>query len=57
MDKIIQLSYSAPVETDGFWYPSVITISAGEYTFSVKLKKIVKNPVLGEFDFQAPSES
>ena len=57
MDKIIQLSYSAPVETDGFWYPSVITISAGEFTFSVTLKKIVKNPVLGEFDFQTPSES
>jgi len=57
MDKIIKLSYSAPVETDGFWYPSVITISAGEFTFSVKLKKIVKDPVLSEFDFQTPSES
>lgn len=56
MEHLIQLSYRDPIETDGFWYPSLITIRAGEFTFAVTLKKIVKNPVLGEFDFRTPAE-
>jgi hypothetical protein len=50
----ILLTYDAHVENDGFWYPSIINLHAGDFMFSVALKKVIKNPELGPFDFQTP---
>lgn len=52
-DREIEIQYSAPKkEEDGFWYPSFIEIFLGEFKFNVTLKKLLKNPDLGEFDFK-----
>ncbi len=56
-NRKILITYSRPVNNSGFWYPSVIEISAGEFRFTVKLKKLLKNPPAGRRDFQAPVES
>jgi hypothetical protein len=53
-DTTIFLTYDAPVENDGFWYPSLINLYAGDFMFSVSLRKVIKNPELGQFDFQTP---
>ncbi len=51
-DKI-EITYTEPISTEeGLWYPSVITIHMKNFKFSVKLKKIIKNPSLGESDFK-----
>lgn len=52
MNTTILLTYDAHVENDGFWYPSLINLYAGDFMFSVTLRKIIKNPDLGPFDFQ-----
>jgi hypothetical protein len=54
MNTTILLTYDAHVENDGFWYPSLINLYAGDFMFSVTLRKIIKNPELGPFDFQTP---
>jgi hypothetical protein len=54
LDTSILLTYDSPVEHDGFWYPSLINLYAGDFMFSVTLRKIIKNPELGPFDFQTP---
>lgn len=54
MDTTILLTYDSPVDYDGFWYPSLINLYAGDFVFSVRLKKVIKNPELGPFDFQTP---
>ncbi len=56
-NRRILIAYDKPVNNSGFWYPSVIDISAGEFRFTVKLKKLLKNPSLGKFDFRIPAES
>ena len=49
----IEIVYSEPVkEEDGFWHPSVINISAGDFGFEVKIRKLLKNPSPGENDFK-----
>jgi len=52
--RTILLTYGSPVEYSGFWYPSHINLFAGDFTFSVALKKVIKNPELGSLDFQTP---
>ena len=53
----IEITYGEPMEEkDGYWHPSVINIVAGEFSFTVRLKKLLRNPVLGEFDFKVPEE-
>ena len=53
----IEIAYEEPMEEeDGYWHPSVINILAGDFSFTVKLKKLLRNPVLGEFDFKVPEE-
>ena len=53
----IEMTYGEPMEEkDGYWHPSVINIVAGEFSFTVRLKKLLRNPVLGEFDFKVPEE-
>jgi hypothetical protein len=53
----ISITYHKPVQAeDGFWYPSVIEIYLGNFKFTVTLKKLLKNPLLGEFDFKIPVE-
>ena len=54
-DGNIEVMYDNPVNNEGFWYPSLIKIYAGDFTFIVKLKRLLKNPALGEFDFQIPA--
>ena len=57
LNKYIQVVYHEPVNNDGFWYPALLNIYMDDFTFSVRLKKLIKNPSPGEFDFQIPSES
>ena len=55
-DRNIEIIYKEPKEeNDGYWHPSVININAGDFSFTVKLKKLLRNPVLGEFDFNNPN--
>ena len=51
---LIVIHYEEPKETDGYWYNSIIKLNLNEFTFRVKLKKLIKNPVLGEADFRIP---
>ncbi len=52
-DKEIEISYSEPLKAkDGYWYPSVIDIFVNNFKFHVKLKKLIRNPMLGEADFK-----
>jgi hypothetical protein len=51
---LIVMNYEEPKETDGYWYNSIIKINLNEFKFNVKLKKLIKNPVLGEADFRVP---
>ena len=54
-DRNIEITYGEPKEEkDGYWHPSVINILAGDFEFTVKLKKLLRNPLLGEFDFKIP---
>ena len=55
LNKYIEVMYHAPVNNEGFWYPSLLKISMDDFIFNVKMKKIIKNPALGEFDFQVPA--
>ncbi len=53
-DRKIDVQYSEPKQDEkGSWYPSRITIDAGNFTFKVKVKKLIKNPQLGEMDFRS----
>ena len=49
---LIVMHYEEPKETDGYWYNSIITLNLNEFKFRVKLKKLIKNPALGEADFR-----
>jgi len=49
---LILMNYEEPEETDGYWYNSIIDIYINEFKFNVKLKKLIKNPSLGEADFK-----
>jgi hypothetical protein len=53
----VEIAYDRPREQEnGFWYQSEIQILVGEYKFKVKLKKLLRNPSLGELDFRIPAE-
>ena len=52
--RTLLLTYDSPVDNNGYWYPSRINLFAGDFTFSVALRKVIKNPELGPFDFQTP---
>lgn len=57
-NRKIAIKYAVPQKTeDGFWYPSVINIYLNNFKFTVTIRKILKNPSLGEFDFKVPAES
>ncbi len=51
---LILMKYREPKDTDGYWYKSIIDIYFNDLTFHVKLKKVIKNPALGEADFKIP---
>ena len=51
---LIVMKYEEPKETDGYWYNSLITINLNAFKIRVKLKKLIKNPALGEADFRVP---
>jgi hypothetical protein len=57
LNKNIQVMYYEPVNNEGFWYPALLKIHMDDFIFTVKLKKLIKNPSPGESDFQIPSES
>ena len=51
-DNHIDIKYSEPEKAeDGAWHPSLINIFIGNFKFSVRIKKLFKNPDLGEMDF------
>lgn len=53
----VYIVYDEPMEQEnGLWYQSEIKISVGEYKFKVMLKKLLKNPSLGEMDFRTPTQ-
>ena len=54
----INITYDKPRKGEnGFWYSSEMEIYIKDFKFSVKLKKLLKNPSLGEFDFRTPAKS
>jgi len=55
--KSIDIMYEEPQRGEDFWYPSVIKIDAGTYRINIKVKKLIKNPSLGESDFKLPLKS
>jgi hypothetical protein len=57
LNKNIQIVYDNPKNNDGFWYPALLKIYVDDFTFTVKLKKLLNNPSLGEFDFHIPASS
>ncbi len=57
LNRDILVEYDEPVGNKGFWYPALIKIYVDDFTFNVKLKKLLKNPALGEYDFQTPAGS
>ncbi len=53
----INITYDKPRKGEnGFWYSSEMVIYINDFKFSVKLKKLLKNPSLGEFDFRIPAK-
>jgi len=50
----IRVYYKEPAELDGFQYPGLLKIYAGEFTITVHIRKLIKNPVPGEADFRVP---
>ena len=57
LNKNIRITYENPVNNDDFWYSEILKINVADFTFTVKLKKLIRNPSLGEFDFQIPAGS
>lgn len=55
-NKKISIFYENPVNNEGYWYPELLKIYLDNFTFSIRIKKLLKNPVQGEFDFQLPAE-
>ena len=57
-EKNVEITYEEPKEEkDGYWHQSLINIRTGDFSFTVKLKKLLRNPELGEFDFKSPEEN
>ncbi len=52
--KKIYILYDKPQKEADFWYPSVVKIEIGAYTFIVKIEKLFINPSLEENDFKEP---
>ena len=57
LNKDIWIEYTAPSTNDDFWYPSIVKIKVDDFRFTVKIKKLIRNPALGEFDFGTPARS
>ncbi len=55
LNKNISVRYEEPADNDGFRYPSKLIISVDDFKFTVRLKKFLRNPALGEADFQIPA--
>ena len=57
-ERNIEITYEEPKEEkDGYWHQSLVNIRTGDFSFTVKLKKLLRNPELGEFDFKSPEEN
>lgn len=55
-NRQLEITYGEAVQNEnGFRYPSAMKIQLGEFTFSVKIKKLLSNPSLGNNDFRTPS--
>ncbi|MBI5408850.1 MAG: hypothetical protein HZA14_05745 [Nitrospirae bacterium] len=53
-NKGIHIRYDEPRDNEGFWYQSSLEIYMDDLKFTVKLEKLIKNPVLTEYDFRTP---
>jgi hypothetical protein len=56
-DRVLTITYSRPSDFEGLWHPSLMEMNAGNFKFTVTLKKMMKNPELGEFDFRLPENN
>jgi len=50
--KTVHITYTEPKDYDGFWYPSKLVISVDVFRFIVNIEKLIRNPLLGEYDFK-----
>lgn len=57
LNRDMYILYEEPKDDGGFWYPSLLKIYAGDFKFTVRVNRLVKNPALGEFDFKVPAQS
>ncbi len=56
LDRLINITYQDPEQgEDGSWHPSLINIIVGDFTFTIKVKKLLKNPEISELDFRTGS--
>ena len=55
LNKYIHIVYLEPVNSNEYWHPALLKIHMDDFIFNVKMKKLIKNPALGEFDFQVPA--
>ncbi len=54
----IEITYGEAVQNESkFRYPSTMQIQIGDFTFSVRIKKLLSNPSLGSNDFRTPAGS
>ncbi|MDH4029049.1 MAG: hypothetical protein OEU95_09490 [Nitrospirota bacterium] len=57
MDKEMEITYDAPQRSeDGSWYPSTIRIHLNDFRFTIRIKKLLRNPSMGGADFKVPAE-
>lgn len=57
LNNSIRITYENPVNNEDFWYSEILKINVADFTFTIKLKKLLRNPSLGEFDFRTPAGS
>jgi hypothetical protein len=48
----VDIIYGKPEREGEFWYPSLITVHADNYIFSVRVERVFIDPPLGENDFK-----
>jgi hypothetical protein len=53
-DKPKRIIIESPYTATELWYPSVLKIEIGQYTFNVRITKLFINPPLKKGDFEVP---
>jgi hypothetical protein len=55
-NRKILIRYDKPQIESDYWYPSKVTIEIGAYRFTVRVDRLIINPMLNESDFTVPGE-